>query len=282
MSATWPAVLTRPARLPAGAADWFASLAGVLLTRVRLVVGGVTHRLVEVEVYDYSPGHPDPFAHRHPVQLTPGAWYFHRVGRGYRGGSYKGVDLSFGGGESYSGVLFRGLERPDGSRVDGPSKLVDCLLAATGFATVGELDRAVAGRPAWDRTSPVALTDAPADGRPILATARVGLSVKTHTTATADVALDYLFRPYRYLTDPRRTRTGKPHLVAALLAAGLPPAEVSARTGVPRAAVGRYQAALAAGPAIDPADYLGRGLTAAEWLRLAGWWAARHTDRRDK
>jgi len=274
VSATWPAVLARPARFPAGSGPWFAAIAETLLTRVRLVVGGVTHRLVEVEAYDHSPGHPDPFAHRHPVQLTPGAWYFHRVGTGYRGGNYKGVDLSFGGGEAYSGVLFRGLERADGTRVDGPSKLVDHLLAAAGFATVADLDRAVAGRPAWDRTNPVALVDAPPDAREIVATARVGLSVKTHTTDTAGVALDYLFRPYRYLTDPRRTRTGKPHLAAVLLGAGLPPAEVTARTGIPRAAVERYRTALAAGPAIDPADYLGRGLTAAEWLRLYGWWAA--------
>ncbi len=276
MSARWPAVTERPRDYPAGADTWFRGLARTLVGRVELVAGDAVVRPAEVEVYDHGPGHPDPFAHRDPVQLTRGAWYFHRTRGSYRGGSFKGVDLAFGGGGAYSGVLFRALALPDGTRVDGPSLSVDFVLKATGFPTVAALDRAIGGRPAWDATNPLHLRDAaPLPLPDVLECPRVGLSLKTHTPATMNVALDYLFRPYRTVSDPRRTKTGKPHLAATLLLSGEDVAAVAARTGVPRAAVGRYAAALEAGRAgVDASGFLGRPLSSADWVRLFGWWSA--------
>jgi hypothetical protein len=75
------------------------------------------HRFEEIEFYCHSGIHQDPFAHCNPIQQSFGKWYafvsfnclalhfnswnfffryFHRNGNNYRGGSYKGVDLTFG------------------------------------------------------------------------------------------------------------------------------------------------------------------------------------------
>src|SRR5262245_40018162 len=75
---------------------WCARTADGLLNRARLVAGGVPHRLTEVEFYYHGPEHPDRFAHRDPIQVHNGRWYFHRTAGVYRAGSFKGVDLTFG------------------------------------------------------------------------------------------------------------------------------------------------------------------------------------------
>ena len=139
--ANWDARLTRPGSLDeAAAAAWFDRIATRLLRGTHLLVAGTPHRLTEVEFYYFSESHPDPFTHRDPLQRARGRWYFHRTGGTYKGGSFKGIDLTFGDGEAYGGVLIRGLERPDGTLVDGPSLCVDHLLAACGVASVAALD----------------------------------------------------------------------------------------------------------------------------------------------
>lgn len=255
---------------------WFAALADRLLNRSRLVVNGRPHRLIEVEAYYHSAAHPDPFAHRDPVQLHPGRWYFHRSRGAYRGGSFKGLDLTFGDGASFGGVLFRGLETPDGTVIDGPSLLVDHLLTTTGFPMVAALDAAIGTRHVWASDSPLSLVSVDDQPRRVWASLRVGLGLKTKQFRADDTTtISYLLRSDRFLTEPRKTKKGKPHLVLPLLAAGMPPDEVSRETGSPLAAVKRYAAAFAAGkdePSAEP--FFGAALGPADLCRLYGWWRA--------
>src|SRR6187200_1023890 len=151
----WPD-LHKPARLTdrtAGA--WFAGIAAALLNRTRWVIAGRPHRLTECEFYYRGPAHDDPFTHGDPVQVHAGRWYFHKTAGVYRGGSFKGVDITFGDGTARGGILIRGLELPDGAMIDGPSLLVDHVLTRCGAASVAALDRTVAGRLAWDPGSPM-------------------------------------------------------------------------------------------------------------------------------
>src|SRR4051812_41318439 len=210
--ATWWDVLKRPESGTPG--DWFGAIAGRLLNGVRLIAGGEPHRLVEVEVYYRSGDHPDPFAHRDPIQLQCGKWYFHRTGGVYRSGSFKGVDLTFGDGKAHGGVLLRGLETPDGKLIDGPSLLVDYLLAMSGKRDVTTLDLAIADRPAWDAGSPLRLEAVKEEQRPVFTCSRVGLSLRRMKPTAGNVG--YLLKPYRYLTEPRRTAKGKVLLVLGL------------------------------------------------------------------
>ena len=269
----WDALFARPENCADGppAAAWFARIADALLNRAELRLGGAPHRLIEVEVYYHGPGLQDPFAHRDPVQVHTGRWYFHKTRGEYRGGSFKGLDLSFGGGGAHGGVLFRGLEKPDGTVVDGPSLLVDHVLKATGFASVPELDRHIGTRLAWDPTQPVALVAAAPVDHPILRTARVGLTWKWRRPRPGDPAAAFVLRPYRYLSDPRRTAKGKPHQVLALLAEGESPERIKERTGCPVAAVRRYAADFEEGrQEEDLTPYYGKDWGAKELARLHG------------
>ncbi|KAH7103658.1 hypothetical protein BKA62DRAFT_47599 [Auriculariales sp. MPI-PUGE-AT-0066] len=100
------------------------------------------YALLEVEMYLVKPGHEDSFTHSSEAQKHPGQWYFHRAPTrsppppgsnaptpGFRGGTRKGLDLTFGGAGATGGILFRSMRRvSDGTLVSGPSLLVDELL----------------------------------------------------------------------------------------------------------------------------------------------------------
>ena len=210
----WPELLRIP---DAGVDAWFGAVAAQLLNGAELRVAGQSLRPADVELYLHSAGHADPFAHRNPLQLRCGYWYFHRTHGGLRGGTYKGMDLTYGNGTACGGVLIRSLVRPDGTVIDGPSLCVDHLLALTGHRTVAELDRAVAGRLAWDTDNPLSLirvdNHEPHD---ILRTPRVGLTLLRAKQLGAMPR--YLMRPYRFVGEPRKVAKGKPHMVLALYA----------------------------------------------------------------
>lgn len=235
-------LLTPPPGLDApGAAEaWFTAIAMRLLGTCRLQVAGAPHRLVEIEFYFDSQQHPDPFTHRHPAQATSGRWYFHRIGASYRGGSFKGLDLTLGDGVAHGGVLIRSLETPSRRVVVGPSLCVDYLLELTHSPTVAALASAQADRPALDPKAPLSLDDSAENeaALTLFRTARVGLSLKRHRDA---IAVDRLARRYRFLTEPRRVTKGRAELIAALLADGYSPEEIRELTGSPMKAITALQ-----------------------------------------
>jgi hypothetical protein len=281
MTFDWPALVARPAvdDFPA----WFDRIADRLLNGCRLVANGVPLRLIEVEAYYHGPGHEDPFAHRDPVQLTPGRWYFHRTAGEYRGGSFKGLDLAFGHRDmnAFGGFLFRGVVLPDGGVIDGPSLTVDHLLKTTAHASVSALDTTIAERLGWVEGLPIQLAALPeVEGRPLLKSIRVGLTLKRRKFKENDPAFGFLFRSYRYLAEPRKTAKGKPHMVLPLIAARKTPEEITATTGCPTATVRRYTADFAAGRTLaTPEPYYGKEMGTADLCKLYGLWWERYGQR---
>ncbi|HWO26871.1 MAG TPA: hypothetical protein VNO30_49415 [Kofleriaceae bacterium] len=249
----------------------FRDIAALLLDRATLYVAGQPHRLTELELYWNGLLHRDPFTHGDPMQQQLGAWYFHRSGGRYRGGTYKGLDIAFGSSEAFGGILLRGLERvdrapdpappapdpappaPAASLIDGPCMVVDHILQLTASpsieALVSRFDGMIERR---DLASPLAsllyidLDAGPGRGAPIYATPRIGLTLKKGST---EARRRYLARPYRFLSEPARIRKGKPYLVTALHLEGRSPDEIAALTGTRRAVVDGYLAAFAAGRA---------------------------------
>ena len=269
----WPTLMRRPSNLPAGAEEWFTQIAERLMNGSVLMVGNEAHRFVEVEFYYKGEGHPDPFTHGDALQLETGRWYFHRTAGVYRGGSFKGLDLTFGSAGAYGGVLIRGIETADGSLVDGPSLCVDHLLEKTRCRTVAELDDAIGGRVAWDSNNVLFLDEASAASKPLLRSARVGLSLKK-ARAASDMPR-YIVKRYRYLSEPRRTAKGKTYLVLALHAEGKTADEICQLTGCPRSALQRYLADYEAGrQESDFQSYVGIDLSPKDLCRLHGTAAA--------
>ncbi len=267
----WPTLLRAPENADL-LDDWFASLAARLLLGSKLLVAGRDHRLVEVELYYWSTAHADPFAHRDPLQSQTGQWYFHRAHGVYRGGSFKGLDLTFGQGESSGGILLRGLETPAGSLIDGPSLCVDYLLGATGTTAVAELDRAIDKRCAWIEGNPLILEARDAsDMRSIFRSPRVGLSLKR--AAGSPEATRFLMRPYRFLTEPRRTKKGKTHLVLSLHVRGDGVETIQTITNCPRRSIERYLADFERGRNEGEfSPYIGVDLGRSELCKLYGVW----------
>ncbi len=255
---------------------WLAALAGRLLNEIDFVVNGVAYRFAELEAYYHGPGHADLFAHRDPVQLENGRWYFHRTCGEYRGGSFKGLDLAFGDGTAHFGILIRTVVGPGDTFLDGPCVTVDHLLARTKAASVAALDGLIGGRKIWDAASPLSIrmTEIPRTAE-VFRCSRVGLSLKkAHGKPDAP---KFVARPYRYLTEPRAITKGKPHLVLALHRRGETPEVISRLTACPKKTVERYVADFEAGKAVpDFEGYVGKDLSTGELCKLLGTWSAKH------
>ncbi len=244
------------------------AVARALVLDHELVVGGRALRVEEAEVYLFAEGHRDPFAHRHPLQATPGRWYFHRAGASYRGGSFKGLDLTFGPPGAWGGVLIRTLSDEAGL-VSGPSRCVDRLLALAGVERVAALDD---GRDAFDPAGRLHLRPAPRQ-RTLLCTARVGLTLRRH--APGDERPRWLLVRDRLLTAPRAIAKGRVHVVMALHEDGLGPEAIRAATGATSVErwLARYRCGLAE-PSFD--RFVGKALGAGDYAELHGIWTARY------
>ncbi len=263
----------RPAHVTADEhyAVWFGALADRLMNACDLVIAGARYRLAELEMYYSGEAHPDPFAHRDPVQLEDGRWYFHRTRGEYRGGSFKGLDLALGNGTDFFGVLIRTVVA-----LDGPCVTVDHVLARTKATSVAVLDGIINGRKLWDTSAPLHVVDAEKPRTaPLYPNSRVGLSLKKAQGKT-DVTR-FVARPYRFLTEPRVISKGRPHLVLALHRTGRTPEDIATVTGVARKVIDKYVADFARGTPVEDFDaYIGTDLGTADLCQLLGTWHAKY------
>jgi hypothetical protein len=277
-TAQWQQLLLEPEQLSSEPdySSWFDSIAHRLLCGCRLMVAGQPHRFTEVEFYYHGGTHPDTFTHRDPIQKGTGLWYFHRTNGVYRGGSFKGFDLTFGGSGAFGGVLIRGMESEGGPLIDGPSLSVDHLLKRTEHNTVASLDEAIEMRPAWEKASPVYLEwlEQPRE-HTILKSSRVGLSLKRLRHSEGPPR--YILRPYRYLSESKRISKGKLHMVMALHTRGLSVAEIREQTGCNKGAIERYIADYEIGAKESEfTPYFGIDLGPKELARLHGLWQSKY------
>lgn len=102
---------------------------------------GDKYRIAEAECYYFNQtDHPDPYVHKHKDQLATRTLYFHRKKAAKIGFTLKGIDITFGNGTDYGGMLIRSLIEIDtGTITEGPSKVVDLLLVDNNVSSVTEL-----------------------------------------------------------------------------------------------------------------------------------------------
>jgi hypothetical protein len=255
-------------------ASRFSTIAEHFLNASELAVNGKPYRIAEVEAYYCGPGHADPFAHRNTLQREFGRWYFHRTGGQFRGGSFKGLDLTLGDGIAHFGILIRGMVDPEGRYIDGPSLSVDRLVAETQCRTVAALYAAIGGRAVWDSSSPLTVRPSNQKRNSILySSARVGLSLRRATIQSE--AARFVGQPYRFLSEPRATSKGKRQLALHLHGSGWSVDAIRRTTGCTQKAIARYIACFEEGRrAASFEEYFGRQLTTDESCQLLGTWAA--------
>lgn len=236
----------------------FRRIADLLLNRTTLHAAGHPHRFTEVEFYVNGAGHGDTFTHGDSMQEEGGRWYFHRTSGGYRGGTYKGLDIAFGRADVPAGILIRGIEQLDGGKplLDGPCVCVDHILALTGQpsiqALVATFDRGVDAPTGG--ASPLYLTvdETPRSPLVVHESPRVGLSLKR---GTSPPRVRFLPAHYRFLSEPARIKKGRVHLILGLHRQGHAPAAIARLTGSAASQVARYVAQFESGRALDPGDF---------------------------
>ncbi|KAL9653130.1 hypothetical protein ABK040_006347 [Willaertia magna] len=197
-----------------------------------------TYRLAELEFYCTVPKiHPDPFSHCHPIQENKGEWYFHQSlakinDNNYKGGNYKGLDISIGGGKVYrAGILIRSLIRlKDNELIDGPSKCVDELIGHFNCKNIHDfVKKYYKGKKhfnALQTENNVMYLNAlekpysqtlkkgdPYEGK-IIQSGRVGLTLKQNENIKDRIK--YIFKPYRYCLCGDKIKKGK-HLMSIVL-----------------------------------------------------------------
>jgi len=80
----------------------FNKIASGLFNDYQLQVNESHYRLLDIEFYYFSNSvFEDIYAHKHAAQLQKGKWYFH--------GS--GIDITFGNGTDYGGILIRAIAK---------------------------------------------------------------------------------------------------------------------------------------------------------------------------
>ena len=208
------------------------------------------------------------------MQQTCGRWYFHREEGSYRGGSFKGLDITFGADPAaFGGILIRTLRAAgDGAVTNGSSLCVDRLLASTGHARVAALDGEIGDRGVGDPSSPLHLRPVASPPAALWKTPRVGLTLK-RAYQHAEMKR-YIGSPYRYLTDGKAVKKGRAQHIVALLAGGSSPDEIRAITGSPARAIADAAAAYEAGKAMKVTHWYGKSLGSEDLYQLYGAWAA--------
>jgi hypothetical protein len=246
----------------------FANIAERLLNRTWWIIAGIPHEPVEIEFYYRSTEHDEPFAHAHPIQQFTGRWYFHRIGMSFRGGTFKGVDLTFGNETSRGGILFRSVRKPDGAILSGPSLLVDYALSLCSVTSVSKLDQTIGEHLAWDTRNPLHLIDAPHRNKEVFACARVGLSLlKARVGSTRP---GFLTRPYRFLTEPSLPK-GRAQILIALHKLGRTIGEIRALTRCPTRTIEAYLAEYRRGlEGGSVEEYFGKAIDGRAISRLHG------------
>lgn len=221
-------------------------LAPLLLQRVVMGIGESRYLIREVEFYFTDETHNDPFTHCSSIQESTGVWYFHRQGSGYKGGTYKGLDVAIGrGADAPGGILIRSIEDLDsGELFCGPCKCVDRILSLLNSSAIASLvedvledDIAVDG----GKTQKLYLElsqEVPLDE--VMFSGRVGL----HLTKKVPIEeqCDFVFRRYRAFTNGKQIPKGRNLMVLAQHMDGKTAEEIIAAVGGTKRSVPKWTA----------------------------------------
>jgi len=216
----------------------FQSIADTLMNSTILMIGGKEHRMAELEVYLKDEAHFDTFTHADESQKVNGQWYFHKMGKGYKGGSYKGLDITFSK-RGYSGILIRALlDIATQKYIEGPSLVVDHILSLTKAEDILALTKKE--NFSWDVTKKNSdlyiKTDdeKKLDHKTLFTSGRVGLVLRTDNHSM------FCLKPYRFLTYPLLCKKAKQHLALELYDSGKTKLEIVKLTGCTDKSVSGY------------------------------------------
>lgn len=214
----------------------FQALANQLLNRSSLFVFGNECRIAEIEFYLNTSLHPDPFVHSRPEQERSCTWYLHKRGKSFRNGTFKGLDLAFGGPKQFAGVLIRSIVLPDGQLVSGSCLVVESILRSASIDSLESLNQSIEGS-VFGEINPLRILLDRNDCRVIHPSRRVGLGLKNSEDENVEA---FRTAQYRFLTEPRDIKKGRKELILSMLENGMPASEIQCLTNSPSKSIERH------------------------------------------
>lgn len=110
----------------------FVEISKYLFLNTHIKVANKSFRLAEIEFYVCNDNHKDIFTHCNNQQKEMLTWYFHQMSNkahSYKGGTFKGLDITCGSENGYGGILIRSiLDETSNTIIEGPCKVVNEIL----------------------------------------------------------------------------------------------------------------------------------------------------------
>lgn len=255
--------------------SWFAEIANKLLNESVLHINDVPHRFIEIEFYYKGGVHMDHFTHGDEMQKTHGHWYFHRQGKSFRNGTYKGLDFTIGNSKVFGGVLIRAVENlTEGTLIEGPSLVVDHIL---NLNDVGSIDELVQGFSvnALMKSKQLYISDIASSStsvahkysaEKVYTCPRVGLTLKKNDNNQAK----FIMRHYRFFLRPSKLKKGKVNIVLSLIHDGLSVDKIFQISASPKKSVEKYMDMYEKGKSKSPAEFYSQALNTDDMCYLYG------------
>ena len=225
-------------------------------------------KLREIEVYCNGLSFCDEFTHGDEQQKKNGTFYFHRTGKGYRGGTYKGVDLAFGNSKCFGGLLVRTIQNDKtGEIVCGPSLCVDKILSVLGHE---KIEDCVAARGvSFTEESDFCLVEADSNRKEKIFTGpRVGLSLKSKKAN--DQTFEFWCASLRFVCNPSCITKHKQYLVLQLLADKTSVAQIATLLKIKQNVVSGYETAFNEGKKMEIKEFFGKNLNVSDICKALG------------
>jgi len=219
----------------------FDLISKTLMNNYSLQINSKPHRIAEVEYYFCGDKHMDVFTHQDALQESSAKWYFHRSGNGYKGGSYKGLDVTFGQ-KGFGGILIRAIVSiNDDKYIEGPCNCVNHILTlnktSKGIQEISEFVEQDNFNLSVTKKGRLYLRkDDSLEQFGVVSGPRVGLTLKK----TDGERPYFLMKNYRFMTHPLKVRKGRPHLVLGLYADKKDAKEIHEITGCTAATIKKY------------------------------------------
>lgn len=214
---------------------YFSFLAEILLNCSYLNVKDKSFSLLEIEFYYNSPNHPDPYPHCDKDQKESGNWYFHKTGKNYRSGTFKGLDITLNNInrkgikiKSYGGILIRSIKDED-NIICGPCLCVNEILKIHNKESIDELvedenyiKSINSGAPYPDEETGLMILLCDVETyyeRNIQKSIRIGLNMNKKDV-DKKIQREYCFKPYRYFATDYKLSKGRTHGILGMINEG--------------------------------------------------------------
>lgn len=248
----------------------FSRLANYMLNGIDLIINNRHCIIREIEFYLHTDDHQDIYTHRNIDQSTPKKWYFHKTGNTYKGGTYKGLDITFGftNKTAYGGILIRGIsDITDPNKIIdiiGPCKTVDYILEHTNSPNICDLVKKLANSDVDDNNKLLYLRLSNGNiHQTIYNGVRVGLSFKY---------LEWCCKYYRFMTwRLSQIEKNRPNIVVILLNRGIPIKEIQKESKYSIKKIEKYKEIYETGKLLDLEQIKNLPVTANNIISVCGY-----------